>query len=73
MKLVKHGEAVVAIIEHQWEKAHLKAQQETGEWVALFLPGESTPYAEINPVSLNVRLCIGQELRDQKEVVFHAS
>ena len=73
MKVVKHGEAVVAIIEHSWEKSHLKAQQGSCAWVPLFLPGSTTAFAEIDPVGRQVRLCAGQALLDQKEVVFHVS
>lgn len=43
------------------------------EWVPLFLAGNTTAFAEIDPVSLQVRLCTVQELFDQKEVVFHVS
>lgn len=72
MKLVKHGEAVMLLIEHAWEKLSLKAQQGTVEWVPLFLPRDATPFAEIHAVSRHVRLCAGRELFDQKEAVFHA-
>lgn len=71
MKLIKHGDAVILLIEHAWEKVYLKAQQGVWEWVPLFLPRETTPFAEIHTVSRQVRLCAGQEVLDQQEVVFH--
>jgi hypothetical protein len=43
MKLVKHGDTVVAVIEHQWETAYLMPQQEKQEWVELFLVGKGQP------------------------------
>jgi hypothetical protein len=46
-------------------------QQGVVEWVPIFLRGDPTPFAEINPISRQVRLCAGQELLDQQEVVFH--
>ena len=72
MKVVKHGDAAVVIIEHGWGKAYLMAHQGTVEWIPIFLRGDPTPFAEINPVSRHVRLCAGQELLDQKDVLFHA-
>ena len=72
MKVVKHGDAIVVIIEHGWEKLYLMAQQGTVEWVPLFLHEDSIPFAEIDPASRHVRLCVGQELIDQRDVVFHA-
>jgi hypothetical protein len=71
MKVVKHGNALVVIIEHNWEKSYLKAHQGKVEWLPVFLPGSTIPFAEVNPVSRQVRLCPGQELLDSKEVVFH--
>jgi hypothetical protein len=68
MKVVKHGDAV---IEHGWGKSYLVAQQGTVEWVPIFLHRDTSPFAEIDPVSRQVRLCAGQELLDQKDVVFH--
>lgn len=62
-----------AIIERQWEKVYLKAQQRSMEWGPLFRAGSTTAFAEMDPVNLQVRFCVGQERRDQKEVVFHAS
>ncbi len=59
MKVVKHGDAIVVIIEHGWEKLYLMAQRGTVEWVPLFLHED------------HVRLCAGQELLDQQDVVFH--
>jgi hypothetical protein len=72
MKVVKHGDTAVAIIEHGWEKLYLMAQRGTVAWVPLFLHEDAIPFAEIDPVSRQVRLCAGQELLDQQEVVFHA-
>jgi hypothetical protein len=71
MKVVKHGDALVVIIEHSWEKSYLKAHQGKGEWLPAFLPGSTTPFAEIDPESRQARLCPGQELLDQKEVVLY--
>lgn len=73
MQLIKHGESVVAIVEHHWEKMYLKSQRASLKWVPLFLAGGTTAFAEIDPVSLQVRMCIGHALHDQQEVVFHAS
>ena len=72
MKVVKHGDAIVVIIEHGWEKLYLMAQRGTVAWVPLFLHEDTIPFAEIDPVSRHVRLCAGQELIDQRDVVFHA-
>jgi hypothetical protein len=71
MKVVRHRDAVVVIIEHSWEKSYLKTHQGKSEWLPVFLPGSTTPFAEIDPVSRQVRLCPGQELLDSQEVVFH--
>jgi hypothetical protein len=71
MKVVKHGDVLVVIIEHSWEKSYLKAHQGKGEWLPVFLPGSTTPFAEIDPVSRRARLCPEQELLDQKEVVLY--
>jgi hypothetical protein len=71
MQLVKHGEKVVAIIERQWEKAYLTAQRGKQEWVPLFHLGLASPIAEINPVTRQVRMCAGQAIVNQQEVVFH--
>ena len=46
-------------------------QRGTVEWVPLFLHEDPIPFAEIDPVSRHVRLCAGQELLDQQDVVFH--
>lgn len=73
MKLVKRGESVVAIVEYLWENLHLKAQRVVMEWLQLFLTGKSAHMKEFDPERLQVRFCAGQELRDQKEVVFRAS
>jgi site-specific recombinase XerD len=73
MQLIKHGESVVAIVEHHWEKKYLKTQRASMKWVPLFLAGGTTTFAEIDPVSLQVRMSVGQALRDQQEVVFHVS
>jgi hypothetical protein len=73
MKMVKHRDTVVALIEHGWEKSYLKAHQGKVEWLPVFLPGSTTPFAEINPVSQQVRLCPGQEVLDSQEVVFHGN
>ncbi|MBV9229536.1 MAG: hypothetical protein JOZ18_09510 [Chloroflexi bacterium] len=71
MKLVKHGDAAILLIEHTWEKVYLKAQQGVLEWVPLFLPGEATPFAQIHAISHHMRLCAGQQVLDQQKVVFH--
>jgi len=39
---VKHGDKIVAVIERQWEKAYLTAQQGKQEWVPLFPIGLAT-------------------------------
>jgi hypothetical protein len=71
MQLVKHGEQIVAVIERRWEKAYLTAQQGKREWVPLFPIGLATPIAEIDPMTRQVRLCAGQAIVNQQEVVFH--
>lgn len=71
MKLIKHGEALIALIEHNWEKAYLTSQQGKQEWVPLFTIGSTAPIAEIDPVTRQVRLCTGQTVADQQEVVLH--
>ena len=71
MRLVKHGEQVVAIIERRWEKAYLTAQQGKREWILLFPIGLATPIAEIEPVTRQVRMRTGQAIVNQQEVIFH--
>jgi Restriction endonuclease len=72
MQLVKHGDKVVAVIERQWEKAYLTAQQGKQEWVPLFTVSSSQfPVAEIDPATRQVRMCAGQAVTDQLEVVLH--
>ena len=73
MQLVKHGKKVVAIIERQWEKAYLTAQQGKQEWIPLFPVGLAIPIAEIDPVTRQVRMCAGQAIVNQQEVVLHDS
>ncbi len=73
MQLVKHGDKIVAVIERQWEKAYLTAQQGKQEWVPLFPIGLATPIAEIDPVTRQVRMCAGQAIVNQQEVVLHDS
>jgi len=73
MQLVKHGDKIVALIERQWEKAYLTAQQGRQEWVPLFPIGLAIPIAEIGPVARQVRMCAGQVIVIQQEVVFHDS
>jgi hypothetical protein len=71
MQLVKHGEQVIAIIERHWEKAYLTAQRGKQAWVPLFPIGLASPIAEIDPVTRQVRMCAGQAIVNQQEVVFH--
>lgn len=72
MKLIRHGETqVVALIEHNWEKAYLTAQQGKLAWVPLFIVGSPRPAAEIDPVTRQVRVCAGQTMADQMEVMLH--
>ena len=71
MKLVQHGDVIVAIIEHSWEKAYLTAQQGKQEWIPLFPGGLTAPIAEMNPVTRQVRMCAGQAIVNQQEVVLH--
>lgn len=71
MQLVKHGEKVVAVIERQWEKAYLTAQQGKQEWVPLFTVNSQAPVAEIDPATRQVRMCTGQAVTDQLKVVLH--
>ncbi len=73
MQLVKHGDKIVAVIERQWEKAYLTAQQGKQEWVPLFPIGLALPIAEIDPVTRQVRMCAGQAIVNQQEVVLHDS
>ena len=71
MQLVKHGDKIVAVIERQWEKAYLTAQQGKQKWVPLFLIGLAIPIAEIDPVTRQVRMCAEQAIVNQQEVVLH--
>lgn len=71
MKLVKHGDELVAVVEHAWEKAFLTAQRGKTAWVPLFPLGLAFPIAEIDPVTRQVILCAGQDIVNQQEVVFH--
>ena len=71
MQLVRHGEQIVAIIERGWEKAYLTAQQGRQQWVPLFPIGLAIAIAEIDPLTRQVRLCAGQAIANQQEVVFH--
>jgi hypothetical protein len=73
MQLVKHGDKIVAVIEKQWEKAYLTAQQGKQEWIPLFPIGLAIPIAEIDPVTRQVRMCTGQAIVNQQEVVLHDS
>jgi phage tail protein X len=73
MQLVQHGDKVVAVIERQWEKAYLTAHQGKQEWVPLFPIGLAIPIAEIDPVTHQVRMCAGQAIVNQQEVVLHDS
>ncbi len=66
MKLIR-----VAVIERQCEKAYLTAQQGKQEWVPLFPIGLAIPSAEIDPVTRRVRMCAGQVIVNQQEVVLH--
>jgi len=65
MKLIRHGTEIVAMIEHQREKAYLISQQGKQEWVSLFPVGDTIPVAEMNTTNLQVRLCAGQTAADE--------
>jgi hypothetical protein len=71
MKLIKHGDSIVALVERASEKTYLTTQREKQEWIPLFLVGSTTPIAEINSTSRLVRLCPGQALADEQRVAFH--
>ena len=71
MKLVKHGDTIVAVIEHNWEKAYLTACRGEQEWVPLFTLGSTSPVAEIDPVTRQVRMRVGYIAANVQEVVLH--
>jgi hypothetical protein len=73
MQLVRHGSAVVAIIERRWERDYLSSVRGRLEWVPLYQVGSTVPLAEIHTGSRRVRLCEGQgqPLFDQQEVELH--
>ncbi len=70
MKLIKHGDLVVAIIEKMQEKAYLTAQRGQQDWIPLFVIGSAVPVAEIHSKTLQVRVCVGQQIADQQDVMF---
>ncbi len=73
MQLVKHGSAIVAIIERRWERDYLSSVRGRLEWVPLYRVGGTVPLAEIHTDTHRVRLCEGQgqPLFDQQEVELH--
>lgn len=71
MKLVRHDDTIIALVGYNPEKAYLTSQQGKQEWIPLFTIGSATPIAEIDPVTRQVRMCAGQTIADQQEVVLH--
>jgi hypothetical protein len=71
MKLVNHNSMIIAIIEHQSEKAYLTSQQGKQAWVPLFTADSQDPVAEIDLVTRQVRICARETIPDQLEVVLH--
>ena len=73
MQLVRHGSAIVAIIERRWERDYLSSVRGRLEWVPLYRVGGTVPLAEIHTGTHRVRLCEGQgqPLFDQQEVELH--
>jgi len=71
MQLVRHGSAIVAIIERRWERVYLSSAKDRLEWVPLYLVGGALPLAEIHTGTRQVRLCEGQSLFDQQDVELH--
>lgn len=70
MQLVRHGSAIVAIIERRWERDYLSSVRGRLEWVTLYLVGSTDPFAEIHTATRQVRLCegVGLPLLNQQEV-----
>ena len=70
MQLVRHGSAIVAIIERRWERVYLSSAKDRLEWVPLYQVGGTVPFAEIHTATHQVRLCesAGQPLLAQQEV-----
>ena len=73
MQLVRHGSAIVAIIERRWERDYLSSVRGRLEWVPLYLVGGTIPLAEIHTATHQVRLCEGegQSLFALQEVELH--
>jgi hypothetical protein len=70
MKLIRHGDIIVALVIRAWEKAYLVSQRGKQEWVPLFLVGSAQPVAEVHSATRQVRLCADQQIADQRSVVF---
>jgi len=70
MKLIRHGDSIVAIIQGNHEKQLLVARREQQEWVPLFLPDCIEPLAEIHCRTLHVRLYQGQHFGNEETVEF---
>ncbi len=70
MQLVRHGSAIVAVIERRWERDYLSSVRDRLEWVPLYQVGGTVPFAEIHTTTHQVRLCEseGQLLLDQQVV-----
>lgn len=73
MQLVRHGSAIVAIIERRWERDYLSSVRGSLEWLPLYLVDGTVPLAEIHTDTRQVRLCEGQSLFDQQDVELHTS
>jgi hypothetical protein len=56
IKAVKHSDTPPLLIEHSSKKSYIKTQQDIVEWVAIFLHGDSTPFAETDLISHSVPL-----------------
>jgi hypothetical protein len=70
MKLIRHGDIIVALVERAWEKAYLASQRGKQEWVPLFAVEGMQPVAEVHSTTRQVRLCADQQIADQQSVVF---
>ena len=73
MQLVRHGSAIVAIIERRWERDYLSSVRGRLDWVPLYRVGSTVPLAEIHTATHQVRVCEseGQSLFFQQEVELH--
>lgn len=70
MKLIRHHEEVVALIERAWEKAYLVDRQTPPQWLPLVIPGQALLCAEIHSCTRRVRLCEGYTLSTEQRVTF---